>query len=202
MVTAAAISQLLFPYLLGSIPVALWIGRLIFGEDVRTFGSGNPGATNVYRKWGLALGILVFLLDAVKGAVAVQFLQPDMPAVWSLPLTAGLVILGHRFPVFARFRGGKGVSTAAGVLAVAEPIWFLFSLLVFGWTLAFGRRVSLASLVSITSVLVLAIILFARGICPADSFLMSCTLWILLVLGHYQNIRRLIRGEEPAIVRS
>lgn len=202
MLTAVTIFKLLLAYLLGSVPTALWMGRRLFREDVRSFGSGNPGATNVYRKWGLGLGVLVFLMDASKGLVAVLFLQPDLPSAWMLPLTAGLVVLGHRFPVFARFEGGKGVSTSAGILAVAEPTWFLFSLVVFGWTLAFGRRVSLASLVSITSVLIMGTGVFLAGSTRLASLLMVVVLWTLLVQGHHQNIRRLIRGEEPVIDRS
>ena len=192
-------------YLIGSIPSGYLIVRATEGEDVREKGSGGTGATNVSRSAGKGAGILTLILDVIKG-VFVVFLARILSdglfpyADWTIALAGVLAILGHIFPVWLRFRGGKGVATALGVFLMLEPIVVVIALVVFAITFALTRYVSLASLVAISSITIaiLALTLFDPFELPnAIAALLSAG---LVIFAHRANIQRLIAGSEPKFV--
>lgn len=180
-------------YLLGSIPFGMIVARR-HGVDIFKSGSGNPGATNVWRAAGTGAGFLVFFLDVGKGlvpAVAARFVEPNQE-IW---LLVGLVaVLGHSFSPFVSFRGGKGVSTALGAALGAAPWVALSAFGVFCLVAATCRYVSLASTLAVIST-----ILFIYLI-PGQSKLMIpvfAALSLFVVWRHRANYARLVRGEEP-----
>jgi acyl phosphate:glycerol-3-phosphate acyltransferase len=179
-------------YLLGSIPFGLLLSRLAGHGDIRRIGSGNIGATNVLRTGSKGLAALTLLLDVGKGAVAVLIAQ-----TWSLPaaLVAGLcVILGHMFPVWLGFRGGKGVATALGVLlALAWPVG-LAAAAIWLAVACVSRYSSLAALIA--AVAAAAVAPFLTD--PATALLVAIIAF-LIILRHHANIRRLIAGTENRI---
>ena len=192
-------------YLIGSIPSGYLIVRATEGEDVRKTGSGGTGATNVSRSAGKGAGILTLILDVIKG-VFVVFLAGILSdglfpfADWTIAFAGVLAILGHIFPVWLRFRGGKGVATALGVFLMLEPIVVVIALVVFAITFALTRYVSLASLVAISSITIaiLALTLFDPFELPnAIAALLSAG---LVIFAHRANIQRLIAGSEPKFV--
>jgi acyl-phosphate glycerol 3-phosphate acyltransferase len=187
-------------YLLGSIPVGFLLARR-YGVDIRTAGSGNIGATNVYRVLGKRLGVVVFVLDFLKGAVPVvvaQWLDVYPP----LPVFAGLAaILGHMCPVWLNFRGGKGVATGAGVVAVLLPVPTAGALLVWLAFFSATRIVSLSSLVAAAALVGFRLLFTSNPFGPEQSMLTGfCWLAAVLVfLRHRSNLSRLLRGTEPPI---
>ena len=192
-------------YLIGSIPSGYLIVRATEGGDVRETGSGGTGATNVSRSAGKGAGILTLILDVIKG-VFVVFLAGILSdglfpfADWTIAFAGVLAILGHIFPVWLRFRGGKGVATALGVFLMLEPIVVVIALVVFAITFALTRYVSLASLVAISSITIaiLALTLFDPFELPnAIAALLSAG---LVIFAHRANIQRLIAGSEPKFV--
>ena len=196
----------LLAYLLGSLPFSYWIVRWVKGIDVRTVGSGNAGATNVLRAAGAGPALLALGLDVLKGtaAVAVARLLDGTPMV--IGLAAALVVVGHVFPLFLGFQGGKGVATAFGVFVVLRPEVFLCVLLIFVATVGLTRYVSLASILSVLS-FPGALYLGARfGWIPAEgqSWLLPSSGWIavLVVVKHRQNLRRLWQGSENKLGQS
>ena len=185
----------LLAYLLGSIPFGLILTRLAGLGDLRRIGSGNIGATNVLRTGNKALAALTLLLDGGKGAVAVlvaRTLGPDMAVV-----AAGASVIGHMFPVWLKFRGGKSVATTLGVwLALAWPVgvaacatWLAVA--------ALTRYSSLAGLVALC-----AAPLYAHYFADAQRVQLGLLLAVLVVLRHHANIRRLVTGREPKIGHS
>lgn len=187
-------------YLLGSIPFGYLLVRIFYGEDVRRSGSGNIGATNVARKSPL-LGVATLLLDAAKGIGAVQCavmfseLPHHEPNLYrTMAASALLAIVGHMFPVWLRFRGGKGVATALGSFLRFSPISVLVAVIIFVVVVAISRRVSLGSL--------LAAAAFPFAVCfflPRDPWVLGLisAAAALIIARHRQNIRRLLSGAEP-----
>jgi acyl phosphate:glycerol-3-phosphate acyltransferase len=181
-------------YLLGSIPFGLVLTRLAGLGDIRTIGSGNIGATNVLRTGNKTLAFLTVLLDGGKGAVAVLIAQnfgPDMAA-----LAALFSFLGHLFPVWLRFKGGKGVATSGGILlAYVWPVGLLALAL---WLLlAVATRISsLAALVASLAAPLAAAFLYSQH---SQRFLVVLVLSLIVILRHYANIGRLLRGQESRI---
>jgi glycerol-3-phosphate acyltransferase PlsY len=189
-------------YLLGSIPTGYLLVRLFRHQDIRSVGSGNIGATNVLRAGGKGLGAATFLFDMLKGCAAVWL--GEWVAVhillWANPrdieaLAALCAVLGHMFPVWLRFRGGKGVATGFGVFLVASPLAALSAVAVFAIILALTRYVSLASVLSSASFPVFAWLL-AEGERPPFFFAVEIAVALLIILKHHQNIRRLLAGTE------
>jgi len=188
-------------YLLGSIPFGYLLVRIFRHEDIRATGSGNIGATNVARSGAKGLGILTLILDALKGFVAVLIAQHiatpyGFPQAYEIAVCAGVAaVLGHCFPVWLGFRGGKGVATALGVFFALVPITtVLYVLAVFLVIVLFTRYVSLASIVAAA-----LFPLFALPHAPARTprvvggyILMP----LIVILKHHQNIRRLLSGTE------
>ncbi|MCX6246833.1 MAG: glycerol-3-phosphate 1-O-acyltransferase PlsY [Bacteroidetes bacterium] len=193
--------EILLAYLIGSIPSAVWVGKLFYGVDVRKHGSGNAGATNVIRVLGYKAGIPVLVLDVFKGWAAVQviFLFPhaDMKndfITWIRICMAFAAVLGHVFPVFAGFKGGKGVGTLAGAAIALYPIALLIVLGLFITTIALTRYVSLSSILCGISFPFIAI--FITGEDHPGLIILAIVVALFLPLTHIKNIKRLIRGEE------
>lgn len=189
-------------YFLGSIPFGLVVSRLVKGIDIREHGSRNIGATNVFRVVGKKWGLLVFILDALKGYVAVKGpeifgLSLPMPILIGLALTA---ILGHSFPLWLGFRGGKGVATSLGTFLAAA---FLPTLLTFGlWTVVFAlSRILSAASLSAAVAYPFVIFLTYRSR-PGFEWLLGASLFLILFIfyTHRENIRRLLRGEEKKLI--
>ena len=188
-------------YLLGSIPFGYLLVRLSGGGDVRETGSGWTGATNVTRRAGKSVGILTLLLDALKGMAAV-FVARAVLGVWDewwVCAAAVAAVLGHVFPVWLRFRGGKGVATGLGVFLVLAPLATVCALVVFVAVVWLWRYVSLGSIVAAV-VLPLAVwALSAVGLSDRAAtpvLAVAATGAALIVFMHRANIGRLLRGEE------
>jgi acyl phosphate:glycerol-3-phosphate acyltransferase len=186
-------------YLLGSIPFGVLLTKLFGGEDVRKIGSGNIGATNVARAAGPVAGILTLLFDIAKGAASVwaaaRFTSDS--AAW-MTIAALAALVGHCFPLWLRFRGGKGVATAAGVFGVLCPYALAAALALFILVFAFWRYVSLASISAVAAMPLLVYFLWApRHAPPLIVTFGTLAAAILIIFKHDANIQRLVRGEEP-----
>ncbi|HJZ65190.1 MAG TPA: glycerol-3-phosphate 1-O-acyltransferase PlsY [Candidatus Acidoferrum sp.] len=186
-------------YLCGSIPFGLLLGKLFGATDVRKTGSGNIGATNVARSVGLPAGILTLLLDGAKGAIPVWLARHYFPEQAGLQILACLAALfGHCFPVWLKFKGGKGVATAAGVFLVLCPPAALGALLVFVLVVGFWRYVSLASVSAAAAMPLLIYFLWAPHFAPPTSITVgSLAAALLIVYKHDANLQRLVEGTEP-----
>lgn len=183
-------------YLIGSIPTGYWLGKWWKGIDIRQHGSGNPGATNVFRVLGKVPGILTLSIDALKGALPVLGAQRFFPNSTIVPLATGLAaIAGHTASVFLAFRGGKGVATSAGVFAALLPVPFGAALAAFILCLAVSRRVSLSSIVSSMT---LAVVSFLTPT-PKGSAYATATVACFVIWKHRSNLKRLCAGTEPPI---
>ncbi len=192
---------LILAYLLGSIPNAVWIGKFFFNTDVRNHGSNNSGSTNTIRVLGYKAGIPVLLLDILKGFLAVKMIYltfyyiPETGDYINFQLLLGLaVIIGHIFPVFANFRGGKGVATLIGVILAIDPISMLICIGVFMITLIVTKYVSLSSMIAGLSFPVLVIVVFNTT--TSSLVIFSLIVFVLLLFTHQKNIERLVRNQE------
>jgi glycerol-3-phosphate acyltransferase PlsY len=180
-------------YLIGSLPFSFLVARAFGVADVRHVGSGNVGATNVMRSAGKGPGIAALVLDALKGAVATLAAARLVPGSdWTAPLAAVAAVLGHVFPVWLGFRGGKGVATGAGALLPLAPAATGAAAVVFVLTLALTRYVSLSSMVSAAA---LAAVAFLRE-GPSPVALCASVLALLVIVKHKGNIERLLAGTE------
>jgi acyl phosphate:glycerol-3-phosphate acyltransferase len=194
---------LLTAYLLGSIPTSVWIGKVFYNIDVREFGSGNAGATNTFRVLGRRAGIPVLIIDILKGTAAVALAwfsgyESGSDEFVNLQLGLGIAaLLGHIFPLFAGFRGGKGVATIVGVVVCIVPISTAIALGIFLIVLLSSRIVSLSSMLAgLSFPFVLNLILHNDNpILMVFSILVA----IMLLVTHRKNIRRLLRNEESKV---
>jgi glycerol-3-phosphate acyltransferase PlsY len=190
-------------YLLGSIPFGYLLVRIFRGEDVRQSGSGNIGATNVSRKSPL-LGVMTLLLDALKGtaAIVVSYKLADrmvpIPTYEQMALAALFAVIGHMFPVWLRFRGGKGVATALGSFAMIAPKAVLVAVVIFIAVIAISRYVSLGSIIAVGAFPLIAWIIRQFDVSPVALALMSVAS-LLIIAKHHDNIRRLLAGTESRI---
>ncbi|PKE45412.1 acyl-phosphate glycerol 3-phosphate acyltransferase [Macrococcoides caseolyticum] len=184
---------LLIAYLLGAIPTGLIVGKLFFNKDIRKFGSGNLGATNTFRVLGKKAGIFVTIFDVAKGVLPAIFpiiYDFDIHGIW-FGLAA---IIGHVYPIYLKFKGGKAVATSAGVILGVNPVVFLIIAVIF-FTLLFTTR-----MVSLTSILTsignfITTLFFDDIILQIISFLIM----LLIIIRHSSNIKRIISGTEPKI---
>jgi len=198
----ALVTALGLGYLSGSLPWGLWLGRVAAGVDVRTLGSKNLGATNVYRSLGPAVGVPVLLLDVAKGALP-TWLVPGLGACAAFPgglewcrlSVAAAAVLGHMFTVFAGFRGGKGVATSAGVLLALSPMAFAAVLVVFVATVAVTRYISVGSMLGAVAFAIALGLTHAGGF-RSPTFVFGALLAAAVIFRHKDNIARLARGEE------
>ncbi len=196
------IGGVLLAYLLGSIPTSVWVGKILYKTDVRDHGSGNAGATNTIRVLGPKAGIPVLLFDAFKGWLAV-FIAPvfaqgsnlDFTVNYQI-ITAAAVVLGHIFPVFAGFRGGKGVATLLGVgIALYNPeVW-----LILGWFILIFLSTRYVSLGSITGAILFPVVVWIApfGGNPVLTLkILAVAVAVFIPLTHRKNIQRLLQGKE------
>ena len=191
--------SLLVAYFLGSVPSAVWIGKYFYGVDVREHGSGNAGATNVLRTLGKKAGISVLLLDMFKGFLAVNLsyiTSIDSGSEEWMLLRAALAVVavvGHIFPFFANFRGGKGVATMTGTLIALNPLVFIIAVVIFFLVLSVTKYVSLSS---ITTALTLPVIFGAWFHAGMAMNLYSFAVAVIIIITHRKNIQRLMKGKE------
>lgn len=206
---------ILASYLLGSIPSSIWVGKIYKGIDIREHGSGNAGATNTFRMLGWKAGAVVALIDFSKGFVAAYFVYKLAFIIGSGPITipnwgtyaflkiiSGVsAVIGHMFPLYASFKGGKGVITAAGMLYGIEPISITLSLAVFLILLFSTRYVSLASIAaSFLYPIFLLILRYAFGLDIDGSLIIfGATIGLSIIIKHHANIKRLMQGNENRI---
>lgn len=201
MIVTSVILVILSAYLIGAIPSAVWIGKMVYGIDVRKHGSGNAGATNVIRVLGYKAGIPVLLIDILKGWIAVQLpiwilAESMLPGqlVYLRIACAIMAVVGHIFPVYAGFRGGKGVGTIAGAGLSLFPLSLLIVLAVFIIVLAVTHYVSLSSILA--SVAFPLVVFFIIGERHTGLLGLSILVAVFIPVTHRRNIRRLLRGEE------
>ena len=189
------IISLLLAYLLGSIPSGLLIGKLFYKVDIREHGSKNLGATNTFRTLGFKPGMTVTLMDILKGTFAA--LLPGLLGADIHLLIAGVVaVIGHMFPVFASFKGGKAVATSAGVVLAYEPLLFILAILFFFISLYISKYVSLSSMVAAFVALVYCLI-FQFGDWPLTIVIFILNIFIFY--RHRANIKRIMAKTEPKI---
>jgi acyl phosphate:glycerol-3-phosphate acyltransferase len=201
----SACVSLALAYLLGSIPTAIWIGKAFHGIDIREHGSGNAGATNTIRVLGWITGIPVLIFDLGKGFLATMmpvFLhvtEHGSPGETDLKIIAGMIaITGHILPVFAGFRGGKGVASAFGVLLALQPLLTITAIGVFLVVFLAGGVVSIAS---ILAGIAFPVLLFTMFDAPSVFFkIFSVFIAVALIFTHRKNISRLLKGEEPRLI--
>ena len=190
-------------YLLGSIPFGYLIVRKKLGDDIRQSGSGGTGATNVSRRAGKTVGVITLVLDALKGSLAVLIakgLSPDVE--WVIAAAAIAVILGHMFPVWLGFHGGKGVATGVGVFSILAPIAVLCAAVIFVSLVSLTRYVSLGSIVAAatTPLFVWLQSVFVEPVADLRPLLIAAIVGaVLIVFAHRGNIARLARGTEARI---
>jgi acyl phosphate:glycerol-3-phosphate acyltransferase len=194
---------ILAAYLLGSIPTAVWVGQIFYKIDIREHGSGNAGATNTFRILGYKAGIPVLIVDILKGVAAVllvkftPLLENTNPYV-NYQIIFGLsALLGHIFPVFAGFRGGKGVATILGVVIGIHPLAAAIAIVVFLIFLLSFRYVSLASMAAGLSFPIIIFSLFPNA--PHSLAIFSVVVALLLIITHKKNIDRLLKKQESRV---
>jgi glycerol-3-phosphate acyltransferase PlsY len=180
-------------YLIAAIPTGVVIARLMGGEDVRQKGSGNIGATNVYRVAGKLAGVLTLVGDTLKGFLPLLAFKTWLePTPTQLGIASAVAILGHCYPIYLKFKGGKGVATALGIFLVLSPKVVFFALIVFILTVAITRYISLGSvLAALSAPLVILLLNHQQPIFLATLFIAALVTW-----RHNSNIRRLLDGTE------
>lgn len=223
MINYTTVFACVLAYLLGSVPSAVWVGRAFYGIDVREYGSGNAGATNTFRVLGKRAGIPVLLMDIAKGYLAVQMatilslylgdlktvtllgtsidfasIKTPMPGTQqfvNFKLALGVcALIGHIFPVYVGFRGGKGVATTLGIVAGCHPQAALICALIFFITFAVTNYISLSSMIAGFAFPLIIWLVFGETITTMNVFAM--TVAIIILITHQKNIERLLRGEE------
>jgi acyl phosphate:glycerol-3-phosphate acyltransferase len=193
---------LILSYLLGSIPTSIIVSKLARGIDIRQHGSGNAGGTNVFRVLGWKYGVFVMVVDVFKGFVATFWIARLLPVPVSTELGqifAGCAaIIGHIWTVFAGFRGGKGVGTAAGMLVALYPVVFIICLAVFALAVLTTRIVSVASMSAAVALpLTLSVLKFMlHKNVPGPLYVFSFIAMALIIFTHRSNIKRLLNGTE------
>ncbi len=191
-------------YLLGSIPTAVWISKYFYGIDIRDYGSGNAGATNTFRVLGKKAGSFVFAIDMLKGFLAVDLAyfisryQMDSMALTNFQVILGLAaVIGHIFPIWANFKGGKGIATLFGMILAIQPLVAVCLIIVFMFMLFVTRYVSLSSIVASIAFPVMIFFIFREPELMYRIFALACA--ILVILTHHKNINRLLNGNENKI---
>ncbi len=190
-------------YLIGSIPTAVWVSKRIYGIDIRDHGSGNAGATNTFRILGSKAGSMVMLIDMLKGFVAVKlsilsaYTWTSEPFV-NLQIGLGLAaVVGHIFPIWADFRGGKGIATLFGMILAIQPLVAVSLVGVFMLMLYLTRYVSLSSISASVAFPLLILFIFREPELSYRVFAIATA--CLVILTHYKNINRLINGNESKV---
>lgn len=194
---------LVIAYLLGSLQSGVWIGQLFYKKDIRNFGSGNTGTTNTFRVLGKKAGTIVLFMDILKGTLATS-----LPIIFNLPLNplwfGVAAILGHTFPIFGKFKGGKAVATSAGMLLAYSPLFFVYSASIFIILLYLTSMVSLTSMLSallIATSTVLLPIFFPAILQQQDWLLtiLAASITLFIIIRHRDNIKRIKNGTESRV---
>lgn len=189
------LSAIVAAYLLGSVPFAMIAAKLFGLADPRTFGSGNPGATNVLRTGNKKAALFTLIGDALKGWLAVFVAQQAGLSPLAIGLVALAVFFGHLFPVFLRFKGGKGVATAAGVLLALDPLLGLAVLATWLLVAYVSRYSSLAALIAAVSAPLYTVLLHGAD----GHFAVIMAIALALIAKHWPNLQRLMAGQESKI---
>ncbi|MBP7167293.1 MAG: glycerol-3-phosphate 1-O-acyltransferase PlsY [Bacteroidia bacterium] len=204
MISYSNLTLILMAYMLGSVPSAVWVGKMLYGIDVRDYGSGNAGATNTFRVLGKKAGLPVLIMDILKGFLAVKMVWltgkylPDTQQFINLELSLGIAsLLGHIFPIFAGFRGGKGVATLLGILCAVHIGAALICIGVFVLTLILTQYVSLSSMMAALTFPISIMFIYHETVPGLNIFAMFVC--ILVFITHQKNIERLLRGEEGKV---
>jgi len=204
MLTTETLLFVLLAYLTGAFPSAVWVGKTFYKIDVREFGSGNAGATNTFRVLGKKAGIPVLIMDIFKGWLSVNYISflTNIPqsaeAVFETQLAFGIAaVIGHLFPVYTGFRGGKGIATLLGLLIGLHAVAALYSILVFVVVFLISKYVSLGSILASIAFPVLVILIL--GSTNVSLNLFAFFVPILSLITHQKNIERLLRGEETKV---
>ena len=195
---------IIIAYLLGSIPTSVWVSKYMFDIDIRDYGSGNAGATNTFRVLGSKWGSFVMLVDVTKGVIAtslyilIPYYLTNELARTNFMIVLGLVaVVGHIFPIWANFRGGKGVATLLGMALAIQPVVALICLVVFLITLISTRFVSLSSMLAGIAFMVLILFIFKEK--ETLYRLFAVIVAVMVVITHQKNITRLIKGTENKV---
>lgn len=204
-----AFAAIILAYLIGSINFAVIFSSIFLKKDVRSLGSGNAGTTNVMRNGGFLPGALTFIFDALKGYAASfiglkVFEYLSHYTEWAMPaygaLACGLAcMLGHVFPIFFQFKGGKGVATSVGIFYVCNPLAITLGLAAFALVLIISKIVSLSSLIATVVVVVLSIVFYDYDASLLPQIILIVSMGAIVFLKHTENIKRLIAGTESKI---
>jgi len=204
MLTTELILFILLAYLTGAFPSAVWVGKTFYKIDVREFGSGNAGATNTFRVLGKKAGIPVLLMDIFKGWLAVNYLSflavipNSIEHQFEIQLVFGIAaVIGHLFPVYTGFRGGKGIATMMGLLIGLHPLAAICCFIIFVIIFSVSKYVSLGSILA--SIAFPIIVILVLGSTNSSLNLFAVFVPILSLITHQKNIERLVRGEETKI---
>lgn len=190
--------------MIGSIPTAVWISKSIFGIDIREYGSGNAGATNTFRVLGTKWGCVVMFVDVLKGVIATSlyilipyYLTNELARTNFMLLLGMTAVLGHIFPVWANFKGGKGVATLLGMALAIQPMVAVICLIVFIITLLSTRFVSLSSMLASIAFMVLILFIFNEK--ETMYRLFAIVVAFMVIVTHQKNITRLLKGTENKV---
>ena len=204
MLTTETLLFILLAYLTGAFPSAVWVGKTFYKIDVREFGSGNAGATNTFRVLGKKAGIPVLIMDIFKGWLSVNYIlfltniPESAEAVFEIKLAFGIAaVIGHLFPIYTGFRGGKGIATLLGLLIGLHAVAALYSILVFVIVFVTSKYVSLGSIIASIAFPILVILIL--GSTNVSLNLFAFFVPILSLITHQKNIERLLRGEETKV---
>lgn len=185
---------IIIAYLLGSFPSALVIGKKFYNKDIRQYGSGNLGSTNAFRVLGKKGGTLVFILDILKGGIAILLPMCLHPTLHPL-IIAIFALIGHIYPVFANFKGGKAVATSAGIILFYSPILFVTLFIIFVITLKIWKMVSLSS----TIISIVAVFIVWLGHYDLSAQIMFTLFALLIIIKHIPNYKRILNGTENKV---
>ncbi len=206
MISEQVILFFILSYFIGAIPSAFWIGRFFYSIDIREFGSGNSGATNAFRVLGYKIGIIVLLFDIFKTWLAVSLVDlfsitsisnPEL--LFETKIAFGIAsVIGHIFPIYIGFRGGKGIASLLGLIIALEAEAAFYSIIVFLLVLFITRYVSVSSILASFAFPVIVIFILNSSIISLNLF--AIFLPFLSLITHQKNIERLIRGEETKVI--
>lgn len=195
---------LVLAYLIGSIPTSVWVSKYIFGFDIREFGSGNAGASNAFRVLGSKWGSVVMFVDVVKGIIATSlyalipfYATHEMERTHFMVILGLAAVVGHILPIWASFKGGKGVATLLGMLLAIQPMVALICLLVFFITLMYTKFISLSSMIAGVTFMVLILFIFKEQETLYRVF--AVFVCVMVVATHQKNIGRLLKGTESKV---
>jgi glycerol-3-phosphate acyltransferase PlsY len=194
----------IFAYLIGSIPTSVWISKYVFNIDIRNYGSGNAGATNTFRVLGSKWGSFVMLVDVSKGILATSlyilipfYLSHELARTNFMIILGLTAVVGHIFPIWAEFKGGKGVATLLGMTIAIQPMVALLCLVVFAFTLIITRFVSLSSMLAGVAFMVLILFIFNER--ETMYRLFAIIVALMVIITHQKNIGRLLKGTENKV---